>query len=510
MVGDEPALDRVTSRSCLLSALGGVLAALGFAGPRVWPLALVAFVPLLAALELDRTATNRRVLLLGLLFGTVAWAGGCYWIVATLHRFAALPWVASLAIATLVWIHHGGLFAAFGWLWWRARRRGATAAVAAGAAFAAAELVYPRLWPGYYAASFHEVPIVLQIAELGGPLLVGALCLAVNGALYDLAVGRQNVAARPAALVVAVCVLATLAYGAVRIAQIDASVRDAPRLRVGIVQPNMEGFAKWRDLRDGQQRLLEATAALERSVHPDLVVWPENAWAAGLPADVTRVPPAVTAGTQTALLFGTTTRTRDGHGFNRVHLVDERGDVLGTYDKVNLFPFGEYLPWEERLPWLRTLSPASGRVRPGRGVPMLPFRGWRIAALVCYEDALPGFVRRVTREGTPHLLVNLTNDAWFGASSEPWIHLALSQLRAIEQRRYLVRATNTGVSAVVDPVGRVVAHAGSFTRETIDADVAMLTGITPYQRCGDWPGWIGLAAILWLAFARRDGAGGAS
>ena len=190
-------------------------------------------------------------------------------------------------------------------------------------------------------------------------------------------------------------------------------------------------------------------------------------------------------------------------GLNRVLLVDEHGEVTGTYDKVNLLAFGEYLPLSEWLPWLRSLAPNSGRVHRGRRVDPLPLRGWRISALVCYEDILPGFVRRVVREGSPHLLVNLTNDAWFGDTQEPWIHLALSKLRAVEQRRYLVRATNTGVSAVIDPLGRVVAQSDAFTQQSLDAEVAMLEGRTLYQALGDWPGWLAALAILWLAFLRR-------
>jgi len=251
---------------------------------------------------------------------------------------------------------------------------------------------------------------------------------------------------------------------------------------------------------------VEATRQLAATARPDLVVWPENAWAAGLPLRVERAPEALTGGAAIALLFGSATRVRvrgEERGLNRVLLVDERGDVQGRYDKVELLAFGEYLPLADELPWLRSLSPRSGRVHPGLRVAPLPFRGFRIAALVCLEDMLPRYVRRVMREGAPHLLVNLTNDAWFGDSHAPWIHLALAQLRAVEQRRYLVRATNTGVSAVVDPLGRVVARSGSFTRETLDAEVAMLEGRTPYQTLGDWPGVVALAALLWLAVRRR-------
>jgi len=128
------------------------------------------------------------------------------------------------------------------------------------------------------------------------------------------------------------------------------------------------------------------------------------------------------------------------------------------------------------------------------------FEGFRLGVLICYEDILPGFVRRVVRDTRPHLLVNLTNDAWVGDTPEPWIHLALAKLRAVEHRRYLVRATNTGVSAVIDPAGRVVTRSGAFTRENLRAEVAMLEDTTPYALWGDWPSWIALAAVLRMAF----------
>jgi len=485
--------------SALLAALAGVLAWLGFAGIGFWPLALVGFVPLFAALERGARPSGWRALGLSLLFGTVLWGLSCHWLVATLRGFSGLPLFACLVLALGFWLFHGGLFACFGWLWWRARRAGAPAAGAAALAIAASELLYPQLFPSYYGASLHGLPVALQIVELGGPLLLSGLCLAVNGALYE-------PRARRAAAAVAACVAAALLYGALRMPQVEASLAGAPRLRVGIVQPNMEGLSKWTQAAEGERRLVEATRQLAATARPDLVVWPENAWAAGLPLRVERAPEALTGGAATALLFGSATRVRvrgEERGLNRVLLVDERGDVQGRYDKVELLAFGEYLPLADELPWLRSLSPRSGRVHPGLRVAPLPFRGFRIAALVCLEDMLPRYVRRVMREGAPHLLVNLTNDAWFGDSHAPWIHLALAQLRAVEQRRYLVRATNTGVSAVVDPLGRVVARSGSFTRETLDAEVAMLEGRTPYQTLGDWPGVVALAALLWLAVRRR-------
>ena len=134
---------------------------------------------------------------------------------------------------------------------------------------------------------------------------------------------------------------------------------------------------------------------------------------------------------------------------------------------------------------------------------VLPFliRGdYRISALVCYEDIIPGFVRKAVNEGDPHLLVNITNDAWFGDTTEPWEHLALAKFRAVEHHRYLVRSTNSGVSAIVDPVGRVTGNTGVFTVESLVGEVRMLEGWTLYRYLGDWPGWLSVAAVAWLAF----------
>lgn len=482
-----------------LAVLAGVLAWLGFAGVGWWPLALVAFVPLFAAVERAGRSGGGRVFLVSLLFGTVLWGGACYWVLGALRDYSGLPMPACLALSLLFSVAHGGLYACFGWLWWRARRRGAPAALAAATAIAACELFYPRLFPGYYGASLHGFPLVLQIVELGGPLALSALCLAVNGALYELRARRQAVA-------VAACVIAALGYGASRIRAVESALAVAPRVRVGVVQPNMEALQKWTQPREGERRLLEGTRELEEKVRPDLIVWPENAWAAGVMAGIARTPAVVRAAIHTPILFGSFARlpSRDERRVhNRVLLADERGEIRGSYDKVALLAFGEYMPFADLLPALRALSPAHGRVEPGDSVAPLPFREWRIAALVCIEDALPQLVRRVVREGRPHLLVNLTNDAWLGDTHAPWIHLALAKLRAVEQRRYLVRATNTGVSAVIDPVGRAVAQSDSFSRETLDAEVAMLEGSTPYQMLGDWLGWLALAAIVWLAFVRR-------
>jgi len=484
--------------SVLLALLAAGLGWLGFAGVGWWPLALVAFVPFFAALERAGLRSGARVLLVAWLFGTVLWGACCHWLIYTLRTFSGLPLAACLALAGLVFVAHGGLYAIFGWLVWRARRRGASAALAAAAAVAACEWLYPTLFPGYYGASLHALPLVLQSAELGGPLALSALCLAVNGALSE-------ARARPrAAALTAATLLLALGWGGLRTRLVEAELADAPRLRVGIVQPNVGAVAKWTDLRESALRLFEGTRALESSARPELIVWPEVAWPVGVPEGLERLSDAMRQQVHTPLLFGSVVRTARDATLNRVLLAGAEGEILGTYDKVERMPFGEYLPLAERLPrGLRALWPGRANVEPGRAVAPLSLGAVRISALVCLEDLLPGFVRRVVRAGAPHLLVNLTNDAWFGESDEVWIHLALAKLRAVEHRRTLVRATNSGVSAVIDPLGRVAAQAPAFSQQTLVAEAALFEGTTLYQALGNWPGGLGAAVIGWLAFGRK-------
>jgi apolipoprotein N-acyltransferase len=209
-------------------------------------------------------------------------------------------------------------------------------------------------------------------------------------------------------------------------------------------------------------------------------------------------------------LFGAlVVRRAEGGGrikaFNAALATDAQGHLVGRYDKHYLLAFGEYLPFGDDFPVLYDWSPNSGRLSPGKSIDPVLLAGHPVTVLVCYEDILPAFVNRAVRHGNPDMLVNLTNDAWFGDSTEPWIHLALATLRAVEHRRYLLRATNSGVTAVIDPVGRVVAHGGTFRPETVRAEAHWMNGKTVYEILGDAPWWLVAAWVVAMGFFRRPG-----
>jgi apolipoprotein N-acyltransferase len=493
-----------------LATFAGVLTFLGFAGFDLWPLAFVAFVPLFVAIDRVRPFGGFAVLRLAVYFGFVADWGGYYWLVEMMKSFSGFSVPLCIFFASILILYTGGSFGLFGWLWARARDRGYNITIAAVCALLACEFVYPLLFPFFYGASFHMLPVLLQIADLGGALLLTALAISVNAAIYELVEARLRKATLPwkAPAATFAFVAFTLIYGVVRIDQIDARTAAAPKQTIAMVQANMGIFAKREDADEGDRRHRAQSAAIERELHPDLIVWPESGFAHFLPRDVQNVSRSVFNGqVHTPVLFGGLSLEFDETGgsisYNTAYMTDGLGNVRGTYDKTYLLAFGEYIPFGDVFPSLYRISANSGHFTRGSHVRALPLGEYRVSTLICYEDIIPSFVRRAVTEVNPHVLINITNDAWFGNTHEPWIHFALAKFRAVEHHRFLLRATNSGVSGVMDASGRVVTHSGVFTQENLHAEVAMLQGSTVYETLGDWPGWLSLVGILWMAFRRK-------
>jgi apolipoprotein N-acyltransferase len=177
--------------------------------------------------------------------------------------------------------------------------------------------------------------------------------------------------------------------------------------------------------------------------------------------------------------------------YNTATLIDGQGRVLGTYDKNYLLAFGEFIPGAWLWPGVYDLIPAASEFTPGDEIAVLTLGEYRLGIMICYEDIIPRFSVAVA-ENDPHVLINITNDAWFGKTAEPQLHLALAIFRSVETRRWLLRSTNTGVTAFVDANGRIVKETSIYNEETLIADVPMLTGgPTPYV----WMGKLGRSLI---------------
>jgi apolipoprotein N-acyltransferase len=496
-----------------LAALGGFLYFLAFPGVDVWPLAFVAQVPFILAL---RKQSPKHAAWLGLLNGTVMTTCGFYWLLEMLKVFGGFPLVLNLFFVLVICAYQGGRHAAIGWLAARAETRGWGFAPAYTAAFVTSELLYPLLFPWYTAAQLHKAPVFLQIADIGGPLLAGLVLVAINLAIAELVAARleKRSPERRLLAIGAGGLVITGIYGAIRIPMIDKRAQAAESARVGIVQANMGLMQKRMNASEGVRRHHEMTAALRRDQKIDFVVWSESSVMYSFPeqAAESMLRDRVTGTLGIPALFGAVVYkpAPERHLerlFNTSFSTDERGRITARYDKQFLLMFGEYLPFGEAFPILHKWSPNSGRFSPGKTLdPLLIPVGnqtRKISMLICYEDILPAFVVSAVRHADPDLLVNITNDAWFGDTAEPWQHLALAQLRAIEHRRYLVRSTNSGVSAVVDPVGRVIAKSGTFKPEALASEIRWLRSNTVYSVIGNVPFYFVAIASLFMAYRRH-------
>jgi len=495
-----------------LAVASGLLYWLAFAGVDIWPLAFVAFVPLQVALlgQAPKRATQ-----LGVIAGATMNLAGFYWLLEMLRSFSGFPTALCLVFVVIICSYQGARVGLMGWLYARASSRGWPRLPVLLGAFVASELVYPLLFPWYFAATVHGQPALSQIADLGGPIGVGVMLLLANAAIAEPIVARleaRPVDRRPIVAGAATLGL-TLLYGLIRIHGVDAKAAASEPLHVGVVQGNLGLMQKRTDPTEGLRRHQRLTAEL-RAKKIDLAVWSESSVMFSVPegAAPSFMHDRVAGSLGVPAIFGAVLFRDDPdreRWFNVALATDARGRMTSRYDKEFLLAFGEYLPFGDTFPILYQWSPNSGKFSPGTDLdPLLVTTGdktHKVTALICYEDILPSFTNRAVRHADPELLVNLTNDAWFGDTSEPWEHLGLAQFRAIEHRRYLVRSTNSGVSAVIDPVGRVIAQSGTFRTEAIDATVRWMRETTVYEIVGDVPWWIATLLAFVASFRRRAG-----
>jgi apolipoprotein N-acyltransferase len=344
----------------------------------------------------------------------------------------------------------------------------------------------------------------VQLAELGGEPLLDLLWSLAGTSAYE-TLRRPSRRLVPA-LVAAVSVAGPAAYGAYRLPQVEAARSVASPLPIGVVQPNI-GIEEKHDRRLARShlhQLRELTASLERR-GAELVVWPETAYPYPLDRQRDRQPrgPRRIIGRKVRgpVLTGALTVGGPCERWNSAVVVDRRGAIAGVTDKVRLLAFGEYVPLWHALPPLRERFPCPGLL-PGNRPTALEAAGERIGVLNCYEDILGSLARQVMLD-RPTVLVNVTNDAWFGDSSEPHIHQLLARMRAIETRRDLVRAVNTGVSSHVSATGAEVERTPTFTDASFVADARPLDMRTPWVRLGDWTSPTLVALLIATALACR-------
>ncbi len=458
---------------------------------------------------LDQAAAYESVGL-GLLHGTVLNAAAFSWLLGGLVKVGGTSSPAAVAIFILFALVQGGRTALLAACVVASRRARLSAALVFPLALVATDFLYPYVFPWQTAIFTVPVPAWMQLAEFGGPLALSFWVGSVN-ALFAAAWmhGSGERSARLRCLVAGFALLAVVTFvGRYLIRSRSAEAAAAPTARVAVIQGNtgakslhaVDPIALYRD---------QTLKLLARDGSIDWIVWPETALP--VPTLNANLRPTLRdyvfhddsrglgdTHISKPLLLGMVIEA-DGTErrgpqpalprnalTNSAILSDTLGHIIGRYDKHELVPFGE----QDALSSLPIVSDALRAVtRFSRGPRRAPivFRGYTLGVSICYEDILRESFRESILDARPDLLVNITSDAWFAGSAAPDLHLALAILRAVEHRRYLLRATNTGISAAVAPTGEVVWRLPEDQVATGVVSVRYLRADTLYERWGDLP-----------------------
>ena len=479
-----------------LAVATGVVAWLSFPGVGAWPLAFVAWVPLLLALDGD--VRPRDAALYGWLSGLTMTSLATLFVLPAIHFHGGFSIVGSLAMHVVLSAYLGLRIAFVTLLASLAKRRGWSFPLSFLLAFAGAEVAFPEPFPWTFGASIHRVTVLAQAAEIGGAPLLGAIVVCGSLGVH------AGITRKSRGLRWLVVPATALLYGVIRLSAVDDEIKGGTPLTVGIVQPHLEMFHP-----DPAAAIHAAASEALRDRGAELVVfseaplpgpYPEEDLEGALGAIVTR---RIGVSAIVGVSVRRTAIDDKRYFFNSAIFTDAQGHTLARYDKHRLVPFGEYVPAAQLSPSLRSLSPRSGDFSPGSSEP-LNVRGLVHPMIsICFEDVLAEQFRALVVRERPNLLVNMTNDGWFEHTSEPIMHAEMARVRAIEHRRYLVRATNSGLSIVIDPAGRTVAMAPESERTTLLAQVKLLDASTVYETIGDGPEWAALGAVIAFAFLPR-------
>ena len=486
-----------------LAASSGLALALAFPKFDLSLMAWVGFIPLLYAIE---DLPLKSVFGYAWIQGFIFHVASLYWIVITLHNFAdvATP-IAVLPmflLAAVLAVDAAASFLVGGYVARRLRIPLFVTLPIAWTAFEWVRTYFPIGFPwsllGY---SAYRNLALIQFSEFTGVYGVSALIMFFNVVVYGVFFGERPRRVQIWGLsVLTALMVAAVAFGTVRINQVNRRPA-AGSLKVAMVQANIPQSIKWNPValpKNFGIYVEQSRMAARQGV--DLIVWPEAAAAfifqpedlypAGLAEDANYRSRLLELARQTGdpILFGAPALRLDHKpigSYNRAYLVSSRGEVAGYYDKMQLVPFGEYVPMRSVLRYfVNRVVVGLGEFVPGREHTLFDVKGAKLTVLICYESVFPNLTRAAVAAGAD-LLVNITNDAWYGDSSAPYQLLAMAAMRSVETHTPMIRVANTGISAVITPTGRITARTDLFTRNTEIETVSWSKGRTVYTAVGD-------------------------
>lgn len=473
------------------AALAGALLFVSFPKLDLWPAAWFFLVPLLLCL---RGKSWRDAFVLGTFSGAVAYLGIVYWVIVAVHRYGEMPLLLAVPVLLLLVIYlslYWGAFAAF-----------ASCAMEIGGLVTLFSL--PAVWVGleylrnFLLSGFPWALVgysqylntqIVQIADLTGVYGVSFLIILVNTLvfLWVSALRREERIPLVGTVLVIAAVGGSLVYGNARM---RAPFDVGKGLLVGVAQGNIPQDVKWDSAFQNKTLAIYRALSLQlKGGAPDLLVWPETAIPFYFPSGTVMDGAILDIARETGayLLVGSLSMQREKRRvnvYNSAYLISPQRRIVDRYDKLHLVPFGEYVPLSEHLPILNRMVDI-GNIATGKKQVIFRLPRGGFGVLICFEVIFPELCRGYVKDGAS-FIVTITNDAWFGKTSAPYQHLYHAAFRAIENRRWMVRAANTGVSAFIDPWGRIRQQSGIFTEAALLHEIRCRTGtVTFYTRYGD-------------------------
>jgi apolipoprotein N-acyltransferase len=501
----------MTARLGVVIAASAVLFAAAVPPIGAAPLAVVALAPLIWAIT--RASSGRAAVGCGALASFAVTLLVFHWLPGSVHAFFGLPAIASWLVFPLYGLVAQPQLVIWALVRWRWRHeRGVGTMLASAAAYTGLDWLAPKLFHDTLGVAFFSDGWVIQVIDLGGVYLLTFAAMFTTEVLHATAVawrGAPEATARRSARLGALVAITTWAaifgYGAIRRAQIGDAVAAAPTLAVGVVQANIGNIEKEMAQRGDLGGIVgtlrtygELSDRLATSAHPpELLLWPETAYPLAYGAHRSATDDGIDEELATyvrqrklPLLFGGYDR-KGGVEFNSALLLAPAG-TLATYHKQILIPFGEYIPLLGHARFGTGGTPRTLEIPRAGAAPV------RVAPIICYEALFTDHAARGVADGA-RALVNLTNDSWFVSSAEKHLHLIMAALRSIETRRAQVRATNTGISALILPTGAIVDPGPEDEPGALPYALPLLDlDETPVMQWGNWPGPMSLALLALL------------
>lgn len=466
-------------------------------GGGLWPLLAVACVPLFVSVW---QGSRRRAMGCTLLFGVAHFLLQLYWIVFVLGQYGGLPLFVSVPALVLLSLYMTGYILVFVLLAHLFVQRFSPVL---------SLWIIPCVWVGLewlrslwitgfpwmdFGYGFADVPLFYQSADIWGHYGLSFLIVLIN-TLFALLIcnsGEKRVFGQ-LALPVSVLFLVTALYSGWRWQQLEKTLEDAESMNVAVVQGNVDQGQKWNPARQGstvrgyveQSRIL-----MKKTPVPDLLVWPETSLPF-YPVEHPLLAPVVqlVSDEQVMLLAGAPWYEREAGQpgkikfFNSSLLFDVKGDIVARTSKSQLVPFGEYVPFKRFIPFVAPLVEAVGDFSRGEISNPPACKKARIGVLICFESIFADISRKWVDAGA-NMLVNMTNDSWYGESSAPYQTIAMTRLRAVETRRSIVRSANTGFSGFIDPLGRLQNLSPLFVPWEATGQVQIMEERTVFVRGG--------------------------